>query len=100
MYLLIQGDWMWQFAVGIYLVHLSNGQLLLAAIFGFSGGVCVLLFGGIIGDWVDRNGRLKGERNKQHGKLHCLFIKAFTCQVNELPKYMPRDVSVCDFLIM
>lgn len=53
------GDWMWQFAVGIYLVHLSNGQLLLAAIFGFSGGVCVLLFGGIIGDWVDRNGRLK-----------------------------------------
>ena len=51
---------MWQFAVGMYLVHLADKQLRLAAIFGFCGGGCVLLFGGIIGDWVDRNGRLKG----------------------------------------
>lgn len=51
---------MWQFAVGLYLVHLDGGQLRLAAIFGLSGGGCVLLFGGIIGDWVDRNQRLKG----------------------------------------
>lgn len=53
------GDWMWQFSVGVYLSELSDRHLRLAAIFGFIGGGCVLLFGGIIGDWVDRNGRLK-----------------------------------------
>jgi len=51
---------MWQFAVGLYLVHLSNGQLLLAAIFGFTCGGLILLLGSLIGDWVDRNGRLRG----------------------------------------
>jgi len=56
---------MWQFAIGMYLVRLCNGELLLAAIFGFCGGGCVLLFGGIIGDWVDRNGRLKGKPQLQ-----------------------------------
>ena len=51
---------MWRFAVGLYLVKLSGGELRLAAIYGFCGGGCVLLFGGLIGDWVDRNRRLKG----------------------------------------
>ena len=51
---------MWQFAVGLYLVHLSNGQLLLAAIFGFTCGGLILLLGSLIGDWVDRNGRMRG----------------------------------------
>jgi len=51
---------MWQFAVGLYLVHLSNGQLLLAAVFGFSCGGTILLLGSLIGDWVDRNRRLTG----------------------------------------
>lgn len=51
---------MWQFSVGIYLNEIANGLLLLAAIFGFVGGGFVLVFGGHIGNWVDRNGRLKG----------------------------------------
>jgi solute carrier family 40 (iron-regulated transporter), member 1 len=52
---------MWQFAVGLYLVKINDGTLLLAAIYGFTGGSMVLLFGGAIGNWVDRNGRLKGK---------------------------------------
>ena len=51
---------MWLFAVGLYLVHLANKELRLAAIFGFTCGSLILLLGGLIGDWVDRNGRLKG----------------------------------------
>jgi hypothetical protein len=51
---------MWQFAAGLYLVFLADGSLRLAAIFGFAGGSLMLLLGGIIGDWVDRNGRMKG----------------------------------------
>ena len=49
---------MWYFAVGLYLVQL--GGLRLAAIFGFTCGGLILLLGSLIGDWVDRNGRLKG----------------------------------------
>jgi len=52
---------MWQFAAGLYLVYLADGMLRLAAIFGFAGGTLMLLLGGIIGDWVDRNGRMKGK---------------------------------------
>ena len=52
---------MWQFSVGLYLVHLSGGVLHLAAIFGFSTGISILLLGGVIGNWVDRTGRMRGQ---------------------------------------
>ena len=51
---------MWHFAVGLYLVHFDGGVLLLAAIYGFTCGGTVMLLGGLIGQWVDRNPRLKG----------------------------------------
>lgn len=51
---------MWMFAVGLYLVKLSNITLTLTAIYGLTGGVCVILLGALVGDWVDRNPRLKG----------------------------------------
>lgn len=58
----LQGDWMWQFAAGLYLVHLANNELRLAAISGFTGGGLILVFGGVIGNWIDNNERLKGMR--------------------------------------
>jgi len=63
---------MWQFAVGLFLVHLSDGQLFLAAVFGFTCGGLILLLGGLIGDWVDRNGRLKGSHSHT-----CCFSTTF-----------------------
>ncbi|ESO01114.1 hypothetical protein HELRODRAFT_120735, partial [Helobdella robusta] len=71
------GDWMWQFSVGIYLVNLAGQELRLAAIFGLTGGVSVLLFGGIIGEWVDRNGRLKVVRIS-------LFIQNFSVAMSSV----------------
>ncbi|KAI0229788.1 Solute carrier family 40 member 1 [Lamellibrachia satsuma] len=65
------GDWMWQFAVGLYLVHLADGELRLAAIFGFTAGGAVMFFGGIIGNWVDLNPRIKVVRVS-------LFIQNFS----------------------
>ena len=53
---------MWQFAAGLYLVSLADGVLRLAAILGFTGGGLILLLGGVIGNWVDENPRLKGRR--------------------------------------
>jgi len=51
---------MWQYAVGLYLVHMGGGQLRLAAVLGFTCGGFVMLLGSLIGDWVDRNRRLTG----------------------------------------
>ena len=57
---------MWHFAVALYLVSLADGILRLAAVLGFAGGGCILLLGSLIGNWVDKNSRLKGE--------HAMFL--------------------------
>lgn len=56
-----QGDRMWNFAVAVFLVELYGNSLLLSAVYGLVVAGSVLLLGAIIGDWVDRNPRLKGE---------------------------------------
>ena len=60
---------MWHFSVGLYLVYLDNKSLRLAAIYGFANGGAILLFGSLIGDWVDKNQRLKGESFKYCSSL-------------------------------
>ena len=52
---------MWHFAVGLYLVYFDGGVLQLAAVYGFTQGGAVLLLGGLVGNWVDQNKRLKGK---------------------------------------
>mgnify|MGYP003573967192 CR=1 FL=1 len=70
------GDWMWLFAGGLYLVHLDEGRLRLAAGFGFAGGSCVLLFGGLIGEWVDRHPRLYVVRVALFIQNACVMLSA------------------------
>uniref|UniRef100_A0A8C9V6E9 Solute carrier family 40 member n=1 Tax=Scleropages formosus TaxID=113540 RepID=A0A8C9V6E9_SCLFO len=53
------GDRMWHFAVAVFLVELYGNSLLLSAVYGLVVAGSVLLLGAIIGDWVDRNPRLK-----------------------------------------
>ena len=53
---------MWQFAVGLFLVDITPDSLRLTAIYGFTSGGAVLLFGAIVGDWIDKNPRLRGTR--------------------------------------
>lgn len=53
---------MWNFAVAVFLVELYGNSLLLTAVYGLVVAGSVLLLGAIIGNWVDRNPRLKGER--------------------------------------
>ncbi|XP_013389675.1 solute carrier family 40 member 1 [Lingula anatina] len=55
------GDRMWSFAVGLFLVQLSE-DLRLVAVYGFTRGGSILLFGAVIGDWIDRNMRLRAVR--------------------------------------
>ncbi|KAA8588355.1 hypothetical protein FQN60_001549 [Etheostoma spectabile] len=58
----VQGDRMWNFAVAVFLVELYGNSLLLTAVYGLVVAGSVLLLGAIIGDWVDKNPRLKGSR--------------------------------------
>ncbi|XP_045416058.1 solute carrier family 40 member 1 isoform X2 [Lemur catta] len=50
---------MWHFAVSVFLVELYGNNLLLTAVYGLVVAGSVLLLGAIIGDWVDKNARLK-----------------------------------------
>lgn len=52
---------MWNFAVAVFLVDLYGKSLLLTAVYGLVMASSVLLLGAIIGDWVDKNPRLKGK---------------------------------------
>lgn len=56
------GDRMWQFGVGLFLVIISPDSLFLTALYGFAMGAAILIFGPIIGDWVDRTPRLSAAR--------------------------------------
>ena len=51
---------MWMFSIGLFLVEIGCGSLLLPAVSGLAVALSVVLFGSMVGDWVDRNARLKG----------------------------------------
>ncbi|WAR02398.1 S40A1-like protein, partial [Mya arenaria] len=56
------GDRMWAFGVGLFMVIISPDDLRVTAIYGLSMGGAVLLFGALVGDWVDKTPRLKAAR--------------------------------------
>uniref|UniRef100_A0A6I8QSC4 Solute carrier family 40 member n=1 Tax=Xenopus tropicalis TaxID=8364 RepID=A0A6I8QSC4_XENTR len=61
-HLLSLGDRMWHFAVSVFLVELYGHSLLLTAVYGFVVSGSILLLGAVIGDWVDKNERIKAAR--------------------------------------
>lgn len=57
------GDRLWTFAVGLYLVKLTPGSLLLAAVYGLVLTATAILFSPVIGQYVDRNNRIRVVRS-------------------------------------
>ncbi|XP_078408221.1 ferroportin-like [Cetorhinus maximus] len=53
------GDRMWHFAVSLFLVELYENSLLLPAVFGLAVSSSLILFGALVGNWVDSNTRMK-----------------------------------------
>ncbi|XP_015780272.1 PREDICTED: solute carrier family 40 member 1-like [Acropora digitifera] len=53
---------MWHFAIGLYLVELTPGSLRLTAIYQLVSTLSIIIFGPLVGDWVDANPRLKVAR--------------------------------------
>ncbi|EHB06508.1 Solute carrier family 40 member 1 [Heterocephalus glaber] len=55
----LQGDRTWHFAMCVFLIELYGHNLLLTAVFGLVVAGSVLIFGVLIGDWIDRKPRNK-----------------------------------------
>jgi hypothetical protein len=55
-----QDDNIWWFALGLFLIEITPQNLQFTASYGLVGGIVVLLFGTVVGDWVDRTSRLTG----------------------------------------
>ncbi|WAR28210.1 S40A1-like protein [Mya arenaria] len=51
-------DNIWWFALGLFLVEITPQSLTFTATYGLLSGAAVLLFGAVVGDWVDRTPRL------------------------------------------
>ncbi|XP_026691699.2 ferroportin-like [Ciona intestinalis] len=52
------GDRMWYFAIPLFLTDLDPTSLFLTAAYGLTLSASVLLFAPLVGDWIDRTGRL------------------------------------------
>lgn len=65
---------MWNFAVAVFLVELYGNSLLLTAVYGLVVAGSVLLLGAIIGDWVDRNPRLKVAQTSLVVQNSCVIV--------------------------
>ena len=52
------GDRIWEFAAAVFLSKLAPDNLRVVAIYGFVMCISVILFGAMIGNWIDRNHRL------------------------------------------
>lgn len=61
-----QGDRMWAFGVGLFLVNIASENLQLTAIYGLSNGLTIFFLGALVGDWVDTTARLKGVEKFLH----------------------------------
>ncbi|CAL8266257.1 unnamed protein product [Lota lota] len=68
------GDRMWNFAVAVFLVELYGNSLLLTAVYGLVVAGSVLLLGALIGDWVDRNPRLKVAQTSLLVQNSCVIL--------------------------
>ena len=52
------GERIWSFAVGVFMSKLAPENLRVVAVYGFVISVSVIVFGAVIGNWIDRNKRL------------------------------------------
>ena len=55
---------MWEFAVGLFMIHIWKHSLLLASLYGLVEMTAIVFFGVTIGDWMDKFPRLKVQPEK------------------------------------
>ncbi|GAV02539.1 hypothetical protein RvY_13086-2 [Ramazzottius varieornatus] len=70
------GDRMWAFTSALFLLELFPGTMLLPAVYGLVVGLCVILLGALIGEWVDRTPRLAAVRLSLMTQNSCVALAA------------------------
>ncbi|XP_078395000.1 ferroportin [Cetorhinus maximus] len=68
---------MWHFAVFVFLIELCGHNLFFTAVVGLIVAGSVVIFGAIVGDWVDRNPRIK----VAHGSLFIQNGSIILCSI-------------------
>lgn len=100
------GDRMWNFAVAVFLVELYGNSLLLTAVYGLVIAGSVLLLGAIIGDWVDKNPRLKVAQTsllvQNFAVILCgiLLMLVFQFKVQLAEMYQGWILTTCYILVI
>ncbi|XP_073503939.1 ferroportin [Phyllobates terribilis] len=100
------GDRMWHFAVSLFLVELYGNSLLLTAVYGLVVAGSVLFLGAIIGDWVDKNPRLKVAQTSLIVQNVCVIIcgiilmVVFLYQTELMSMYQGWLLTVCYILVI
>ncbi|XP_073414223.1 ferroportin isoform X1 [Dendrobates tinctorius] len=100
------GDRMWHFAVSLFLVELYGNSLLLTAVYGLVVAGSVLFLGAIIGDWVDKNPRLKVAQTSLIVQNVCVIIcgiilmLVFLYKTELLSMYQGWLLTICYILVI
>ncbi|XP_060113036.1 solute carrier family 40 member 1 [Heteronotia binoei] len=100
------GDRMWHFAVSVFLVELYGNSLLLTAVYGLVVAGSVLLLGAIIGDWVDKNPRLKVAQTSLIVQNACvilcgvLLMMVFLFKTELVALYQGWLLTLCYILVI
>ncbi|XP_069589946.1 ferroportin [Ranitomeya imitator] len=100
------GDRMWHFAVSLFLVELYGNSLLLTAVYGLVVAGSVLFLGAIIGDWVDKNPRLKVAQTSLIVQNVCVIIcgiilmLVFMYKTELLSMYQGWLLTICYILVI
>ncbi|XP_073529387.1 ferroportin-like isoform X4 [Phyllobates terribilis] len=100
------GDRMWHFAVALFLVELYGDSLLLTAVYGLVVAGSVLLLGAVIGNWVDKNPRLKVARTslvvQNVSVVVCglVLMVIFLYKTELLSLYRGRLLTLCYILVI
>ncbi|XP_072366303.1 ferroportin [Scyliorhinus torazame] len=68
---------MWHFAISVFLIELCGDNLFFTAVVGLIVAGSVVLFGAIVGDWIDRNPRIK----VAHGSLFIQNGSIILCSI-------------------
>ncbi len=93
------GDRSWAFGAGIFMVELAPENLRLVAIYGLVLCVSVIIFGAPIGNWIDKNPRLKAASvflalQNSITALTCIIIGCYFAKVGHehWPPWIPDVV--------
>ncbi|KAM4025295.1 ferroportin isoform 2-T2 [Anomaloglossus baeobatrachus] len=100
------GDRMWHFAVSLFLVELYGNSLLLTAVYGLVVAGSVLFLGAILGDWVDKNQRLRVAQTSLIVQNICVIIcgmilmVVFLYKTELLSMYQGWLLTLCYILVI